>query len=291
MKSREYRPQPRLGSGLALLMAGLLVVVTGCGSDSSEPRSDAGGAGHVHGLGVNPHDGALYVATHGGLFRSERAGESAEAVGSPQDVMGFTVLGANRFLASGHPPPGEAPSPHLGLIASSDAGRSWREVSLGGQADLHVIRAAADGRSIWAYDALRGELMISEDGGESWASRWPRNPLFDLAADPRDPRRALGMTDQGLVEIHMGSKDWERVGPEVGFLAWPRARELYRVDGNGVVSVSRDRGRSWVRGGHIGGLPVAFAAGDNGTLFVAREDGTVLESSDGGGSWQPRVDL
>jgi photosystem II stability/assembly factor-like uncharacterized protein len=286
VKLRGYRAQPRPGSGLALLVAGLLVVMSGCGSDTSEPRV---GAGHVHGLGVNPHDGALYVATHGGLFRSEPGAESTEAVGSPQDVMGFTVLGANRFLASGHPPPGEAPSPHLGLIASGDAGQSWREVSLGGQADLHVIRAAAEGRLIWAYDALRGELIISEDGGESWASRWPRAPLFDLAIDPGDPSRALGLNDRGLFEIRTGSKDWDQVGPEVGFLAWPSSRALYRVDANGVASVSRDRGQSWTRVGRIGGLPVALTAGENNTLFVAREDGTVLESGDGGASWRTRV--
>jgi photosystem II stability/assembly factor-like uncharacterized protein len=286
VKLRGYRAQPCPGIGLALLISGLLVVLSGCGSDSGEPHP---GADHVHGLGVNPHDGALYVATHGGLFRSEPGAESAEAVGSPQDVMGFTVVGPNRFLASGHPPPGEAPSPHLGLIASDDAGQSWREVSLGGQVDLHVIRAAADGRLIWAYDALRGELMISEDGGESWASLWSRAPLFDLAVDPGDPRRALGISDRGLLEIRTGSKDWDQVGPEVGFLAWPRARALYRVDAKGSAFVSRDRGQSWTRGGHIGGPPVALTTGDNNTLFVAREDGTVLESSDGGASWRTRV--
>lgn len=40
------------------------------------------------------------------------------------DLMGFTVAGPDRFLASGHPGPGaDLPEP-LGLVESRDGGQS-----------------------------------------------------------------------------------------------------------------------------------------------------------------------
>jgi hypothetical protein len=95
---------------------------------------------HIHGLGINSSDQTLYVATHYGLFRV-RDGQSPQRVGDlTQDFVGFTVTGANRFLASGHPDPADRQQPpHLGLIRSTDAGGSWESVSLEGRADLHAL--------------------------------------------------------------------------------------------------------------------------------------------------------
>lgn len=101
MKPGEARSRPRPLTGFALLVL-LPLAVSACGSDA-EQRSDVASAGHVHGLGVNPSDGGLYIATHAGLFRSESGTESAEPVGRQQDD-------ALR---------GE-------LMASEDAGVSWR---------------------------------------------------------------------------------------------------------------------------------------------------------------------
>ena len=68
----------------------------------------------------------MFVATHTGLFRAGR--EQARAVrvaGRHQDTMGFTVVGPDRFLGSGHPDGRENLPPFLGLIESRDAGASW----------------------------------------------------------------------------------------------------------------------------------------------------------------------
>jgi hypothetical protein len=86
----------------------VVVVLAGCG-DADEPSqhtpevSDPGPI-HVHGLGINPADGALFVATHTGLFRAGPGERSAKRVVDRfQDTMGFTVTGPDRFLGSGHP--------------------------------------------------------------------------------------------------------------------------------------------------------------------------------------------
>ena len=58
--------------------------------------------------------------------------------------MGFTVTGPDRFLGSGHPDGREGLPPFLGLIRSTDAGRTWERVSLLGKRDFHVLEAAGE---------------------------------------------------------------------------------------------------------------------------------------------------
>jgi hypothetical protein len=56
---------------------------------------------HIHGLGINPRDGARYAATHSGLFFI-REGAASRVADRDQDTMGFTVVGPDHFLGSGH---------------------------------------------------------------------------------------------------------------------------------------------------------------------------------------------
>lgn len=62
--------------------------------------------------------------------------------------MALTVVGRDRFLASGHPDPRDprlrrrGRPPLLGLIESTDAGRPWSSISLLGDADFHALAAA-----------------------------------------------------------------------------------------------------------------------------------------------------
>lgn len=141
------------------------------------------------------------------LFRSPEGSTQAERVGSStQDAMGFTVVGPDRFLGSGHPGPAEEGPSSLGLIESSDAGQSWSAVSLAGQADFHVLRYAQD--CVYAANALTGELMLSDDGGESRQRRQPPAPAIDLAIDPRDPERLVVSTEAGLALSDDGGRSW-----------------------------------------------------------------------------------
>lgn len=77
-----------------------------------------------------PADGALYAATHTGLFRLDGDGNVERIADRYQDTMGFTVAGPDEFLASGHPDlrdkelQVEGKPPLLGLIESPDAGRT-----------------------------------------------------------------------------------------------------------------------------------------------------------------------
>jgi hypothetical protein len=271
---------------------GVALAMAACGDDGSRSGipSSAGQANHIHGLGVNPRDGALFIATHSGLFRAPQGVVAPQRVDDQfQDTMGFSVVGPDRFLGSGHPALGEGGPPNLGLIESSDAGRSWESVSLAGQADFHVLRFA-HGR-VYGYNGLNGKLMLSEDGGESWSERTPPPGIIDLVADPEDPRRILASTEQGLAISQDEGETWLPLQGDVGLLAWPGRGSLYLIDASGQVQVSDEAGGEWRTVGRIGGQPVAFAANGSNSLNVALADGTVVSSSDRGSSWRLRASL
>ena len=71
MPSRSDHP---VRLAVAALCAASLAIAaaSGCADEDAAPSGDPGPI-HVHGLGVNPADSSLYIATHTGLFRM-RAG-------------------------------------------------------------------------------------------------------------------------------------------------------------------------------------------------------------------------
>ncbi|HEX6229962.1 MAG TPA: hypothetical protein VFZ41_10935 [Solirubrobacterales bacterium] len=259
------------------------------GSGNHASSSDySAEAAHIHGLGVNPADGALFIATHSGVFRAPEGSRDPVRVGDgTQDTMGFTVAGPDRFFGSGHPGPNEAGPPHLGLIESRDAGRNWRNVSLAGRADFHVLRFAR-GR-IYAYNGLNGALMISENGGDSWDAQEVPAPLIDLAVDPGDPERVVVSSETGLMELARVPRGEETLSNRIGLLAWPRRSSLYLAGADGGISVSADGGRSWLRRGRLPEAPVALLALSPSELYAAMRSGTILHSVDGGRRWTPRI--
>ena len=304
------KPQPRFPrelllvavlAAIALLAAAVLLWQRGDGAEptadeteslSSLPAADPGPV-HVHGLGVNPADGALFIATHTGLYRVGDGERKARRVGDRlQDTMGFTIVGPDRFLGSGHPDLDEARvknlPPHLGLIESTDKGESWQSISLSGEADFHVLRYT--GERVYGYDASNDRLLVSGDRGRSWDELEKPGPIVDLALDPSDARRILAASargvEEGLFESRDGGKSWKRVSEAVGLLAWPG--ELYLIAGGGQVFASGDGGRRLAQQGDIGGQPAALVAEGPRELYAALHDGTIKRSLDGGVTWTVR---
>ena len=275
-----------------VVVAGL---AAGCGGSDDDaapatddrPVSDAGPQ-HVHGLGINPGDGALYIATHSGLWRAPRGQTRAARVGDLRhDLMGFTIAGANRFLSSGHPDVREDLPPQMGLQSSDDGGESWETVSLLGEADLHVLRAA--GQRIYGVDSGTGAFLTTSNGGEAWDERTPPAPVFDLALAPGDADRLVAATEQGLFASADTGRTWRPLHDDIaGLLVWPAADALYLVEGDGTVSRSSDGGRTFERAGSVGAQPEAFAAGGPGELYTAVHGGEVVMSTDAGKTWVMR---
>jgi hypothetical protein len=242
---------------------------------------------HVHGLGINPADRSLFIATHTGLFRLARDAQRPERVGDRyQDTMGFAIIGPDHFLGSGHPDLRDDLPPLLGLIESRDAGRTWTPISLYGEVDFHALRVR--GGRVVGYDATSRRVLVSDDGGTTWQISQPPEPLVDLVVDPESADRLLAAGESHLFFSADGGRTWKQMEDGTGLLAWPRGDRLYLLDGGGRVWLSRDRGRRWQGRGRIGGRPAALLATGFETLFAATHEGEIMHSSDGGLGWTTR---
>jgi hypothetical protein len=277
-------------AALAVALLGLFTAVCGDNEDGGAgTRLQDPGPVHVHGLGVNPKDGALFIATHTGLFRAAPGQQRSQRVGDRyQDTMGFTVVGKDRFLGSGHPDLQKDPElpPLLGLVESRNGGQSWNQISLLGEADFHVLESS--GKRIYGFDSSNERLMVSRDGGERWLERIAPESLLSLGIDPADPRHVIASGEQALYESSDDGRRWRRIRGSAGLLGWPAAESLYVVGIDGRVEVSAGLGKPWRTVGQIGGEPAAFEAEGPRELYAALHDGTVKRSTDGGRSWRVR---
>jgi hypothetical protein len=276
----------------AVLVAGCGGSDDGTGSQAAAPlKTNDPGPIHVHGLGVNPADGALFIATHTGLFRAAEGERHAERVaGRYQDTMGFTVMGRDHFLGSGHPDLREHLPSFLGLIESRDAGKTWKPVSLLGKQDFHVLEAT--GERVYGFgsdfETRNANFLVSSDGGRSWDERKAPEALIALAIDPSDRDRIVASSEARLYTTSDAGRDWRPLGGEPSFVVWPTKRELFAVALDGGVSRSDDVGRTWQSVGQVAGEPAAFEAHGRHELYIALHDGTVKRSGDGGRSWVVR---
>jgi photosystem II stability/assembly factor-like uncharacterized protein len=300
MNSRSAKPRPKnaqrragrgakRGSGAvigvsvlaAALVVGGLFFLTRDDGGGSETATPAGMA-HVHGLAVDPANGELLAGTHFGAFRVGEDGQ-VEQFGPTQDFMGFSVAGPGHYLASGHPGAGQGGPGNLGLIESTDGGKTWDTVSLEGKADFHTLKAR-HGR---VYGHSGGQLMVSEDK-KTWDER-ASIPLADLAVSPDDPDTIVVTTQQGLGISNDGGRSFQGIAnaPLLVLLAWTEDGRLVGVDPNGGVQVSEDGGKTWGERGNAGGQPAALTA-DGDDVFLATRDGRVVESNDGGRTFEVR---
>lgn len=267
----------------AAVLAVVLVVVLTTGRGQDRGGVAKRGPIHVHALGVNPPDGDLLIAAHTGLFRLP-AGASAPQPVSPlrQDTMGFTVMATDQFLGSGHPDLRDGQPSLLGLIASDDGGKNWRSISLSGKADFHILRVR--GSRVVGYDASRGRVMTSDDGGKAWIDHRFDGPLVDMVFAPRD-RQLLATTPSQLILSRDGGRSWGGLSETTGLLAWPRTERLYLLASDGRLWLSPDTGKRWRALGQIGGKPFAFVVNGR-RMYAALHDGSIQVSNNSGLSWR-----
>jgi hypothetical protein len=253
------------------------------GPRSVDPVSVAGSIEHAHNLALVDGD-TLVIGTHDGIWQQQGAGEAVVQVGDAFDVMGFAAA-TDRWLASGHPSPETGGPADLGLLASTDAGRTWEPVSLEGEVDFHRITTSED--IILGVNSGDGLLWRSQDAGLTWQTLGA-GP-FDVALDPADSARAVATTEGGPITSDDGGLTWieSSSDPLIGLVAWTAAG-IYGVDQQGRVYLSTDRAMTWDERGRVEGQPSALAA--DGQNIVVLAEGTVWNSDDGGQTFAPRVD-
>ena len=247
---------------------------------------------HVHGLGINPADGTLQVATHTGTFRITDDGRVQRVGTTAQDTMGFTVVGPNRFLGSGHPDAAgfrQGKPPRLGLIESTDAGASWNSRSLSGEVDFHAL-AASQGTT-YGWDPGTGRLLASTDNIE-----WETRSTLKLSGFAVDPTRVDQLVAAGagrtLASVD-GGRTWQPISgaPNLVAVSWAPGGSLWGFDDEGGSHRSTDGGATWQGAGRVDGQPEALLATDDRIVVaVAGQDDrtAIYQSANAGRTWQLR---
>lgn len=188
---------------------------------------------HVHGLAFTPDGGALVVPAHIGLA-VYRDGRWSSAPGPAHDFMGFSVA-KNAIYTSGHPAPGSPLRNPLGLIKSTDGGKTWRQLSLYGEADFHDIAVGHQTNVVYVISGGANSQMpeagiyYTRDEGKTWKPSELGgiiSPITGIAAHPNDPRTVAVSTFGGLYLSRDFGKRFRRIGPEKAVTA-----VLFDLDG------------------------------------------------------------
>lgn len=283
---RPASPRRRRALLATAAAAALMAQAAGCSSPESEPAAAAPAAGeparlpsaHVHGVAIDPADGAVLLATHEGLLEVGEDG-TFTAVGPVIDLMGFTAVGPDHYLASGHPGLRvDLPQP-VGLIESTDGGRTWTPLSRQGESDFHALTALHPAGAL-GWD---GGLRRSADGLAWEQLTIPAEPHSLAAAS--DGRTVLATTPRGLLRSADAGSTWSAVpgAPLLQLVAWAGdGVTAVGVDPGGTVWAGTDGGSSWQERARLGMPPHAVATDAAGTRIVAVTDEGLLESGDGG---------
>ncbi|WP_309650723.1 F510_1955 family glycosylhydrolase [Nocardioides sp.] len=286
--SRPRMPSPRSALIIAALavalIAALLFALTRADRHPAAQASGGVEVGHIHGIGVDPADGQLYIGAHLGTFSVTGEG-TVEPVGDVRnDTMAFTVAGPGRFLASGHPELGTDHPVHLGLIESRDAATTWEPVSLAGDADFHALDVATDGRT-WGIDSARGLLLTSSDN-RSWDTV-AQGRFIDLAADPTGQDVTLATTGTGQLRFYdpAGTSTAVPGSPTLTFVDWAAPDLLVGLGPDGTVYTSTGTASEWQRAGRVPGQPSALEVTT--TSWYAASDQGLFSSTTSGTSWEP----
>ncbi len=247
---------------------------------------------HYHGIAFARAGSAeLLLATHHGLFAVDSAGE-ATRISPVQDYMGFAPDPADPlgYFASGHPAAGG----NSGFLASGDGGTTWTQVAEGvdGPVDFHQMTvSAADPRTIYGS---YGAVQVSHDAGKTWAvAGAPPPKLIALAAAGTTADQVYAATESGVYLSSDAGISWKPLafaGAVVSLVEAAADGTVYVfVLGQGLLRADAPTAEFVPLSNDFGQmvpLHMAIDPEDARHLALTTQSNDVLESRDGGRSWQ-----
>lgn len=282
--------RPSLNLHVALVFA--LLLLAGC---TNVPRHEEARIADIHGLALDPRQSTrLYVATHHGLFVAENDTGWTSVTQDPFDMMGFTMhpRDGRVMYASGHPAR-VGRDWAVGVVKSTDAGRSWTTLGLKNQVDFHAMamEAGSGGAPDTIYGSHGGKLHVSRNGGTDWTAKPLGFQVAALAVDP-DTGDVLAASASGLQRVARGIEgSWQavRAAPSLAVAATADAWLAYFEEGG--LSRSTDSGRTWTAlnwtvppNDYPWGIAPDPAGGP--TVYVGTARGVVFKTEDAGASWR-----
>lgn len=273
-------------TGLVGFAVAVALFTFGGGNEGSSKAAVAGlpDTPDYHSLLVNPSNPRkLVLGTHFGLYVSSDGGRHwrFDAL-SGDDAMNLARPAGKTIWLAGH----------LVFKKSSDAGRTWSDVSPSGLPGLDIHGFAADpSNPNTLYAAVAGQgLYRSRDAGRSFslASRQVGGAVMALAVLPNG-RVLAGDMQQGLMESRDHGTSWsQRLKAQLmGLAVNPSDPKRVLATGAGIA-LSTDGGRSWrsVLDLPAGAGPVAWSKSNPRLAYAVGFDHHLYRSTDQGASWR-----
>ena len=245
----------KLGASLVVILA-LLSFQTNAYAESFNSVS------HIHQLKV--YKDKVLLGTHEGLFEFTGKNSMKRISSEDFDVMGLAVVG-EMIIASGHPNSGSKLPAPIGLIQSSNFGKKWTLVSLGGKVDFHLLEGF--GKEIYGADSQSGNLFYSNNSGKSWVSIGS-NIYSDLAVSPTAEGSVIALQGDTLVYSKNHFKSVEKVVAPKGIsqIEWTK-NGILALSGSALYR-SSDYGKTWTLLSKLPGEGGILSANENLSLVT-----------------------
>lgn len=127
---------------------------------------------HIHGLGYSSDGKQLFIPAHDGLMVYSN-GKWNTVAGKKHDYMGFNIVD-DGFYSSGHPAPDAGMKNPLGIVKSTDNGKTLQNLDLYGIEDFHSMAVGFKSHTIYVYNSKPNPKMgsiglyYSTDDTQTW---------------------------------------------------------------------------------------------------------------------------
>jgi photosystem II stability/assembly factor-like uncharacterized protein len=174
---------------------------------------------HAHGLAYNADGKQLIIPSHHGLAVYAQ-GRWSTAAGPAHDFMSLAAS-RDALYSSGHPAADSGLTDPMGLIKSTDGGKTWRRLGLHGESDFHTLAASRGARALYVANRQPNSRMgrtgihYTLDDGVRWQRAEAQGlggPIHQLAVHPSDPRLVAAASDAGLYLSRDRANTFERLG-------------------------------------------------------------------------------
>ena len=238
-----------------------------------------GSVSHIHDVKV--FGDRVLLNTHEGLYEYLAANSMKKISSDDFDVMGLAIDGRTLY-SSGHPGAKSNLSNPIGLLSSTDGGKSWKKVSLQGEVDFHMLEVGAT--DMYGADSSSGQLMYSSDRGKKWR-KLGENKYSDIAVLSTKSGSAFALGSGDLVQTTDAFKTTTSIKSS---LKWSSVEivgtALYASSGKAIYR-SIDSGKSWKK---IATLSTEISSiSMNAKILVAVTSNAIFVSRDGGKSFKP----
>jgi photosystem II stability/assembly factor-like uncharacterized protein len=247
--------------------------------------------GRVAAVAGTPQDDQLYYlgTAGGGVWQSRNGGATWQPVFDKQNVSAIGAVEIDPtnknvvWVGTGEANPRNNVSYGDGLYKSTDGGKTWTRIGLGGV--WSISRIAIDPKNprhvvVGAFgdpfkDSSDRGVYVTFDGGTSWNKSLylgPSSGASDVAIDPRDP----SVVYAGMWQFRRVPWNFSSGGPDDGlYKSLDGGRTWKRLTGNGLPT------------GYSGRIGLAIAPSRPNRVFalIEAKGGILWRSDDAGAHW------